>query len=129
MAIIDLDKFKHINDTWGHQAGDRVLQHSAKEVARRLRKQDFIGRYGGEEFVLLLPDTDLAAAHALTDSLRAHIADYRFRYDETRVPVTFSAGVATLTSAADAEAVFGRADKALYEAKSSGRNRVATSPA
>lgn len=123
LVVIDLDKFKSVNDTWGHQAGDRVLKHVARELSGRTRKQDFFGRFGGEEFVLLLPDTELAGALRLAENLRKHIDVCRFVYKDDPVDVTISCGVAEFTNGEDASAVFERADSGLYKAKSNGRNR------
>ncbi len=123
LAVLDLDRFKTINDSWGHQAGDRVLKHLARELKSRIRDQDFFGRYGGEEFVLLLPDTALAGARTLADALREHIAGCRFRYKDEPVNVTISCGIAEFAPGEDAATVFERADAGLYAAKRNGRNR------
>lgn len=128
LAVLDLDRFKSINDTWGHQAGDRVLRHVARELRKQIRAQDFLARFGGEEFVMLLPGTDRRGALALADVLRRHIADCRFKFRDQRVPITISCGVTELTSDEPVSQAFARADAALYAAKESGRNRCAASP-
>ena len=127
LAVLDLDRFKAINDTWGHQAGDRVLRHVARELRKRVRAQDFLARFGGEEFVMLLPGTDRDGALALTEVLRRHIADCRFKFRDQRVPITVSCGVTELSADEPVSQAFARADAALYAAKNGGRNRCAAS--
>ncbi|MFN4004292.1 MAG: GGDEF domain-containing protein [Hylemonella sp.] len=125
LLMLDLDHFKRINDTYGHQTGDRVLHDFAQRVHRVLRATDRFGRYGGEEFVVLLPDTPAAAAHAIAERIRTQAAT-------AGLPAyTVSIGLAVLTpaqQAADADATLeqaiGRADAALYQAKAQGRDRV-----
>ncbi len=129
MAVIDLDKFKVINDTWGHQAGDRVLKHVARELKKQIRAQDFFARFGGEEFVLLLPDTALEGAMHLAEALRRHIDLCHFTYKNTAVNVTISCGVAEFGRDENPGTVFDRADAGLYAAKSNGRNRCEAIPA
>jgi len=128
LAVLDLDRFKLINDTWGHQAGDRVLRHVARELRKQIRAQDFLARFGGEEFVMLLPGTDRGGAFALADALRRHIADCRFKFRDQRVPITISCGVTELTPDEPVSQAFERADAALYTAKDGGRNRCAANP-
>jgi diguanylate cyclase len=123
VIVLDLDHFKTINDTWGHQAGDRVLKHVARELASRIRTQDFIARYGGEEFVLLLPDTDLAGALRTGENLRQHLAGCHFKYRDAPVAVTISCGIAEAARGETVDAAMARADQALYAAKERGRNR------
>ena len=123
LAVIDLDKFKSINDTWGHQAGDRVLKYVARELTKQIRQQDFFGRYGGEEFVLLLPGTKLEGATTVAENLRRHVDGCRFTYKNTPVAVTVSIGIAEFSPGDLPAVVFERADSALYLAKDRGRNR------
>jgi len=123
VIVLDLDHFKKINDTWGHQAGDRVLKHVARELRSHIRTQDFIARYGGEEFVLLLPDTGLASALRLGENLRQHLAGCHFKYRDEPVAVTISCGIAEAAPGEAFEAALARADQALYAAKERGRNR------
>ncbi len=123
VAVWDVDKFKGVNDTYGHQAGDRVLSVIAKILSKQVRETDFVARFGGEEFVLLLPETDLQSAMLAADKLRETIAGTEFHHRGVRVPVTISCGVAQFHEGDDDEAVFTRADAALYAAKRAGRNR------
>ncbi|MGE0858627.1 MAG: GGDEF domain-containing protein [Gammaproteobacteria bacterium] len=123
LIVLDLDRFKTINDSWGHQAGDRVLKYLARELASQIRQQDFFGRYGGEEFVLILPDTARAGALRLADGLRRHIEACRFKYKDAPVAVTISCGIAELRAGETSQQIFERADNCLYAAKNNGRNR------
>jgi diguanylate cyclase (GGDEF)-like protein/PAS domain S-box-containing protein len=125
VLAIDLDEFKQINDTWGHATGDAVLIHVARLMREATRQHDVVGRSGGEEFTLLLPDTDIDEAQALAERLRQRIADTPTRHDGHAVPITVSIGIATIRrSDPDADAVLARADRALYQAKHQGRNLV-----
>jgi two-component system, cell cycle response regulator len=124
LLLCDLDHFKEVNDTHGHQAGDQVLIETAAVLQTQTRPYDTVARYGGEEFAILLPDTDAAAAAELADRLRRAIA-----VDVTTVRVTTSIGVATTPgSASDAGGLIGAADTALYQAKHEGRDRVCSAP-
>ena len=124
LAVLDVDHFKRINDSFGHLAGDRVLKIIANELRKRLRKTDFIARFGGEEFALLLPETPIEAGQRLLDSLRAGIQDCPFHFKGARIQVTLSGGLARFAATDSAEQVFERADQALYRAKGAGRNRI-----
>lgn len=124
IAVLDIDLFKRVNDSYGHKAGDRVLQLVARELRDRLRNTDFIARFGGEEFVLLLPETPCAAAQGVLNELRGHIAELPFHFRGEPVTVTFSAGVAEFGDGDTEDTVFDRADCALYAAKDGGRNQV-----
>lgn len=124
MAVLDVDLFKRINDDYGHLAGDKVLKLIATELARRLRKTDFIARFGGEEFVVLLPSTPLEGGQQLMDSLRLAIEACPFHFKGERVTITISIGLCAFTEKETAESVFERADQALYKAKRDGRNRI-----
>ncbi|MNZ12763.1 Response regulator PleD [compost metagenome] len=124
LAVIDIDHFKRVNDGYGHLAGDKVLKIIAGELGRRLRKTDFIARFGGEEFVLLLPSTPLQGGEQLLESLRAAIAACPFHFKGERVSITLSAGLAAMGAGEPADAAFQRADQALYRAKHQGRDRV-----
>ena len=124
LAVLDVDHFKRINDSFGHLAGDRVLKIIANELRKRLRKTDFIARFGGEEFALLLPETPIAAGLQLLDSLRTGIESCPFHFKGARIQVTLSGGLASFAEADRAEQVFERADQALYRTKDFGRNRI-----
>lgn len=124
LAVLDVDHFKRVNDSFGHQAGDKVLKLVAAELARRLRKTDFIARYGGEEFVLLLPGTPPEGGRQLLEALRQAVEACPFHFKGERVTITFSGGLAAFVGEATAEEVFERADQALYRAKDGGRNRI-----
>ncbi len=122
-ALLDLDHFKSINDRYGHAAGDAVLREVGLRLASELREEDVAARWGGEEFLLLLPDTPDGATTC--ERLRTAIADIPVLCsDGTRVPVTASLGWATWCEDEDAEVLVARADRALYDAKEAGRNRV-----
>ncbi len=124
MAILDLDHFKRINDSYGHLAGDKVLKIVANELRKRLRTRDFMARFGGEEFVLLIPQTPLAGGLKLAESLRAAVEACPFHFKGERVTITLSVGVTAFRSGERSDAVLKRADEALYRAKHLGRNRV-----
>ena len=124
LAVLDVDHFKRINDSFGHLAGDRVLKIIANELRRRLRKTDFIARFGGEEFALLLPETPGDSGLKLLDSLRSGIQECPFHFKGARIEVTLSGGLANFAEKDIAENVFERADQALYRAKGAGRNRI-----
>ncbi len=126
LAVLDIDFFKRVNDSYGHKAGDRVLQLVAKALQDRLRKTDFIARFGGEEFVVLLPETSAEVAKDVLDGLRVHIRELPFHFRGEPVSVTFSAGVAGFEPDDQGDSVFDRADKALYRAKDAGRDQVYT---
>lgn len=126
LVVWDIDRFKNINDTFGHQAGDRVLKAAAKILQENLRDSDFIARYGGEEFVTLMPETALNHALIASEKLRKIIEESPFHHHDQAVPVTISCGLAQFHSGDTPEQVFERADKALYQAKQSGRNRCVT---
>ena len=125
--IIDIDYFKAINDTYGHDAGDDVLRDFAMRIRKSIRGIDLACRYGGEEFVIVMPETDMAVAAMVAERLRRRIAAEPFAVAQgTRhIPVTISIGIAGLRDKDDtAAALLKRADQALYRAKRDGRNRV-----
>lgn len=124
LAILDLDHFKSINDTYGHQAGDKVLKIIANVLRKGLRGDDFIARFGGEEFALLMPGSDLAGGTRLLERLRAAVEQCPFHFKGERVTITMSAGVAVFKPGENASQVLKRADQALYRAKEAGRNQI-----
>jgi diguanylate cyclase (GGDEF)-like protein len=126
IALIDLDWFKHVNDAYGHPTGDEVLRTFAITVFANIRNIDRFGRYGGEEFLLVLPDTPNDAATRILDRLRAIIADLDWSAFSPGMRVTISAGVATLRPDESEDTFLARADSALYAAKARGRNRIAS---
>ena len=123
LAVIDVDLFKQINDTYGHAAGDKVLATIAEQLQARIRDSDYLCRYGGEEFVLILPETEAGDAETVVDKLRSAIADCQFHFKQTPVPVTVSCGVAEFHNGDSVQVVFEKADEAMYLAKQRGRNR------
>ena len=121
-VILDIDHFKKINDKYGHSAGDKALKIVAKMMMSQIRKSDSIFRIGGEEFVLLLPNTTIDKAQTLVDKLRTTIADSSIHCKQERVVLTLSAGLTEPKNDDVAKSLYERADKALYRAKNSGRN-------
>ncbi|MBK3442758.1 diguanylate cyclase [Pseudomonas lactis] len=124
LAMLDLDHFKRINDGYGHLAGDKVLKIIANVLSKRLRPTDFIARFGGEEFVLLMPDSTLADALAVGEVLREAIAACPFHFKGEPVTITVSMGVAQFQPGERSDLALKRADEALYRAKAAGRNQV-----
>lgn len=124
LGIIDLDHFKQVNDSYGHLAGDKVLKIIATELKNRLRKTDFIARIGGEEYVVLLPDTPLAQGYEVMEKLRLAIQNCPFHFKGEPVTVTFSAGVGEVRATESMNDAFERIDQTLYIAKNAGRNSV-----
>jgi diguanylate cyclase (GGDEF)-like protein len=125
VAIVDLDRFKTVNDTHGHAVGDAVLRHTAAALRLELRSYDFIGRYGGEEFLILLPGCDGPQAVVIANRLCEKVAATAVHAGDADVPVTVSIGLASTADVGlDSTALFGAADTALYRAKAEGRNRV-----
>ena len=125
LAIVDVDRFKSINDTYGHRVGDVVLRSTADALRSQLRQYDFVGRVGGEEFLLLLPGCDAAAARAVGERMRELVANQQVAVGADSVRVTVSVGVAvTMNGSVSADTLVEAADAALYRAKEGGRNRV-----
>ena len=123
-AMIDIDHFKKVNDTYGHPMGDRVIKSLALFLKQRLRKTDHIGRYGGEEFAVVLPDTDAVTAAKVLDEIRRRFAEIHYPAQPHDLSCTFSCGIAELRDDMDGNALSKQADEALYVAKRGGRNRV-----
>lgn len=124
VALLDIDNFKQLNDTLGHQGGDEALIHLTKVIKDTLRPTDSVARYGGEEFLIILPDTGMQAAMDIVERLQRELTKKFFMHNNERKLITFSAGVALRNENEDKDDLIGRADKAMYHAKQSGKNRV-----
>lgn len=124
VMLLDIDNFKQFNDTYGHDVGDKVLQHLASAVKQCIRPIDVVARYGGEEFVILLPNTTIENAVEAGIRLQRELTKKFFMHNNKRLLVSFSAGVALYRAGEDQSAVIQRADKAMYRAKERGKNRV-----
>jgi diguanylate cyclase len=124
IAILDLDDFKKLNDTYGHIAGDAALKHLVKIVKDTLRSMDVIARFGGEEFLILMPETSVEAAASTMTRLQRELTKHFFLHDNEKVLITFSAGVALRRPNEEQTELVKRADKAMYTAKQTGKNRV-----
>ena len=124
--IVDLDHFKNFNDTYGHVVGDQVLHTAAQMMCSALREKDIIGRYGGEEFSIILPDTTNSAAIYVAERLLSQVADVPIETDAGNLTIQLSIGIAGMNKETSSlHALIVRADQALYIAKSAGRNRLA----
>lgn len=124
IAVCDIDHFKSINDNLGHLRGDKVLKLVARELSRKVRNEDFVARFGGEEFVVVMPNTDEDSAVVAVDKARKSIEQCPFNFNNEPITVTASFGVAQFQKDDTLESCFERADKAVYRAKKNGRNRV-----
>jgi diguanylate cyclase (GGDEF)-like protein len=124
VIMVDIDSFKKVNDSYGHLAGDAVLRVLAECLSQCVRGGDIVFRYGGEEFTVLLSNTDQAGAKLLADRIRTAVEKLQIRYDCLDIGITASLGVASFAPGDSAEGLLKRADQALYQAKQSGRNRV-----
>jgi diguanylate cyclase (GGDEF)-like protein len=124
LCFLDIDHFKVINDTYGHEAGDVILAAFGKILRKYVRQADFVGRYGGEEFLAILPGVDLASGVHFADKIRTIIENYKFIYKNERINVAISCGVAQRDKCSSAEETLESADKMLYQAKEAGRNQV-----
>ncbi|MFC0253107.1 GGDEF domain-containing protein [Massilia consociata] len=124
VAMLDLDNFKKLNDTYGHLAGDSALKHLVKVVRETLRSMDVIARFGGEEFLILLPETTVEAAAAAMVRVQRELTRHFFMHDNEKMLITFSCGVALRHPNEDQASLMARADRAMYQAKQSGKNRV-----
>jgi diguanylate cyclase (GGDEF)-like protein len=131
LLLIDIDDFKRLNDTYGHQAGDQVLLDLCDRIKERLRFTDILARYGGEEFAVLLTQIPLPNAEKAAEKLRERVAARPFRIDDKEVPVTVSCGVSSYTPGVcdTVDTIIMEADKSLYQAKKQGKNRVVPSEA
>jgi len=125
LIIVDIDHFKKINDEYGHSIGDEVLRTYAKEILSSFRRHDYVARFGGEEFILLLPDTDINGAIRALDKIRFQVGERQVMLEVGHITLpTFSAGVALYRTHESIDGLIERADQALYRAKQSGRNRT-----
>ena len=126
LAVLDIDRFKRINDNYGHKAGDKALKIIAERVRKNLRETDFLARYGGEEFVIIMPETALDDSLTAVEKLRQDVSLSQFHYQGTAVSITISVGLAEMHEEDDTSGLFQRADRALYHAKDTGRDRTCT---
>jgi diguanylate cyclase (GGDEF)-like protein len=124
LILFDIDDFKKINDTFGHDIGDKILKIVCNEIKKRIRDFDVIGRWGGEEIVVLLVEANISEAYQIADYIRGKIANKKIKYDGKQVNLTVSAGVSDFSREKDFEKVFKLADEALYKAKQTGKNKV-----
>jgi diguanylate cyclase (GGDEF)-like protein len=123
-AMLDIDHFKQVNDNYGHPAGDRVIKSIARLLKQRLRASDLVGRFGGEEFAVVLVDADRTTAMKVLDTIRGDFSRLRHLAEGKEFSVTFSCGIADISQFPDTAKLNDAADKALYKAKHAGRNRV-----
>ncbi|UCE88226.1 MAG: GGDEF domain-containing protein, partial [Pseudomonadota bacterium] len=123
VMLLDLDNFRTINRTCGHAAGDRMLKVIAGMIRSSIREADFIGRYGGEEFVVIFPETQARDAMHIAEKLRVAIAGSNFRYGERQISITASSGLTQCRAGDSVDVLLERADGVLYEAKAAGRDR------
>jgi diguanylate cyclase (GGDEF)-like protein/PAS domain S-box-containing protein len=125
VLLIDFDNYKEINDSVGHQAGDRLLREFSKTIKQHIRAADIFGRYGGDEFIIILPHTDLAGAEVAAENLRRLVTDLEIRMDNNTFKATISIGISELSKKINSfDKLIEAADKALYTAKQAGRNQV-----
>lgn len=123
-AVLDIDNFKQLNDTHGHKVGDDALVYLVESIKETTRPEDIVSRYGGEEFVILLPNTELEEAMQILSRVRRNLTKKFFLHDNNRLLITFSAGVAQFRPGEAQESIFKRADEALYRAKKGGKNQI-----
>lgn len=126
--MCDIDYFKQVNDSYGHPAGDVVLKTMAQTIKHSLRESDILFRWGGEEFLVILPESDLEMARQVAEKIRQQVENQEVMFSRQSISVTISLGVATLSATESRENLLARADQALYAAKEMGRNRVESSP-
>lgn len=124
LGMLDLDFFKKVNDQFGHEAGDQMLVHFSSLIKSIMRKSDALVRYGGEEFTLILPDTDARGAHFVLGRLQQLMSKTPLNYEGRQINTTFSGGIATLRDDENGHSLLRRADEALYAAKNNGRNQI-----
>ncbi|MCK4379398.1 MAG: GGDEF domain-containing protein, partial [Deltaproteobacteria bacterium] len=125
LMMADIDHFKRVNDTYGHDAGDYILKELSRLMAEKLRLQDSIGRWGGEEFLIMLPETGINGANFVAEKLRMAIQNHDFLYHEHQLSITVSLGISAYKDGMTIDSCLKKADDKLYRAKKQGRNRVA----
>ena len=124
-VMFDIDRFKHVNDGYGHLTGDFILKELAQLIVRRIRREELFARYGGEEFCIILPECDQEAVRDFANTVRSLVEAHRFEFEDSTIPITISVGIAHLdASVKDPLGLLKAADDNLYKAKRSGRNRV-----
>jgi len=124
IMMLDIDYFKKINDTYGHLAGDFVLKEFVKIIKNKIRSSDILGRFGGEEFILILPNTKVSGALKLAMRIKDEVENYVFEYAQENIKVTTSIGITSVSLNDSVESLLERVDEALYDAKRKGRNRI-----
>jgi len=124
VMMFDIDHFKRINDTYGHLAGDFILKEFVKIIKNIIRESDILGRFGGEEFVLLLPNTKISGALRLAGRIKDAVENHIFKYGNTDIKITTSIGITSVSPSDSVESLLERVDEALYDAKRKGRNRI-----
>jgi diguanylate cyclase (GGDEF)-like protein len=124
IVMFDIDFFKKVNDTYGHLAGDFVLKELSLLTKDLIRESDIFGRFGGEEFIIILPETKVVGAIKLAERLRKRVEEHNFIYNNEKISITISAGVTSVSLTDSVESLIDRCDIALYEAKKNGRNKV-----
>lgn len=124
VVLLDLDHFKHINDNYGHDMGDQVLIQVAECLAQHVREQDMIGRFGGEEFILLLPNTTTEQAQHVAERCRIALTELNFVYEQQPFSISASFGISSSQNASEPQQIIRQADQALYAVKTAGRNQV-----
>ncbi len=124
LIVLDIDDFKLVNDTYGHPTGDEVLKEFVEVVDKLMRASDTFVRLGGEEFLILVPDSSLDATLIFADRLRQEVARHRFTANDDKITITISIGVASLNGVETSSDYYSNADRALYRAKNKGKNRI-----
>jgi len=124
VLMLDIDYFKKINDTYGHLAGDFVLKEFVKIIRDKIRSSDILGRFGGEEFVVILPNTKVSGALKLAQRIKDEVENHLFEYGKDKIKFTTSIGITSVSLNDSVESLLERVDEALYDAKKKGRNRI-----
>ncbi len=127
LILADIDDFKRINDSYGHDCGDQVLVHVARTIRSRLRKQDVLARWGGEEFLMLLPETGATGAGSVAEAIQGELRDHRFEHDGRPLSVSMTYGISVFSPENSVEQCIKLADEALYQGKGAGKDRIVIS--